>query len=78
LEFVRGGELYDEVYSQYGPFYYLLFGGLFELLGRPVTPNAGRLIVVAIWVATATLYGMGIHRMTGRLWLGWPRSWSRS
>ncbi|MEA2400936.1 MAG: hypothetical protein QOK00_1339 [Thermoleophilaceae bacterium] len=69
-EFLHGGTLYADVYTQYGPFYYLLFGGLFELAGQPVTSNAGRLIVVAIWVATATLQGMAVHRLTGRLWVG--------
>jgi hypothetical protein len=69
-EFLDGGVLYDEVYTQYGPFYYLLFGGFFELLGVSVTANAGRLIVVVVWLATATLHGIAVHRLTGWLWVG--------
>jgi hypothetical protein len=66
-EFVRGGTLYEGVYTQYGPFYYLLFGSLFDLLGHPVTTDAGRLIVICVWLATATLHGIAAHRLTGRL-----------
>jgi hypothetical protein len=69
-EFVHGGALYREVYTQYGPFYFLLFGAFFDLLGVPVSANAGRLIVVVIWLATATLHGIAVHRLTGRLWVG--------
>jgi hypothetical protein len=66
-EFLRGQSLYDDVYTQYGPFYYLLFGSLFELSGRPVTTDAGRIVVIAIWLGTATLHGVAAYRLTRRL-----------
>jgi len=69
-EFLGGGDLYDEVFSQYGPFYYELFGALFELSGRSVTINAGRIVVVGVWVLSALLLGLAAHWLTGRLWLG--------
>lgn len=68
--FVEGDDLYREVYSPYGPFYYELFGGLFALTGWSVTTDASRLIVVVVWVLTSALYGFGAHRLTGRLSLG--------
>jgi hypothetical protein len=40
-ELVRDRALNEDVYTQYGPFDYLLLGSLFELLGRPV-PSVSR------------------------------------
>lgn len=68
--FVNGHVLYRDVYSEYGPFYYELFGGLFSLTGQAVTTDASRSIVVFVWVATSLLFGLGAHRLTGRLALG--------
>jgi hypothetical protein len=68
--FAHGHVLYRDVYSPYGPFYYELFGGLFALTGKAVTTDAGRSIVVVLWVATSFLYGVSVQRLTGRLALG--------
>lgn len=62
--FVDGKALYSETYTQYGPFYYELFGLLFALTGRPVTTDAGRLIVVVEWVAIAALLGVSVRQLT--------------
>ncbi|MDQ4048820.1 MAG: hypothetical protein M3131_05475, partial [Actinomycetota bacterium] len=69
-EFVGGGALYSDVYSQYGPFPYELWGSLFALTGEQVTTNSIRLITVAIWVAITLTAGITVHRLTGRLALG--------
>src|SRR5436305_9998015 len=37
--FVHGEPLYRSIYSEYGPFYYELFGGLFALAGKAVTTD---------------------------------------
>lgn len=68
--FVHGGTLYRDIYSEYGPFYYELFGGLFALSGHAVTTDAGRSIVIVVWVAASLLFGLGAQRLTGRLSLG--------
>lgn len=68
--FAQGEILYREIYSEYGPFYYELFGGLFALTGRAVTTDAGREIVIFLWVATSLLFGLSAQRLTGRLMLG--------
>jgi hypothetical protein len=68
--FAQGEVLYREIYSEYGPFYYELFGGLFALTGHAVTTDAGREIVIVIWVATSLLFGLAAQRLTGRLMLG--------
>jgi len=69
-QFVAGGSLYNDVYSQYGPFHYELWGGLYALTGRTVTPDTGRAIVIAVWLAIALLTGLTVERLTQRLSLG--------
>jgi hypothetical protein len=68
--FAQGDVLYRDVYSPYGPFYYELFGGFFALTGSAVSTEAGRLIVIAIWIGASCLYGVSVQRLSGRLLLG--------
>jgi hypothetical protein len=68
--FVHGEPLYRNIYSEYGPFYYELFGGLFALTGKAVTTDASRTIVVFVWVASSLLFGISAHRLTKSLALG--------
>jgi hypothetical protein len=68
--FAHGATLYRDVYSEYGPFYYEAFGGLFALSGHAVTTDASRSIVIVIWVATSFLFGLSAQRLTGSLMLG--------
>jgi hypothetical protein len=68
--FVAGHPLYSSVFSEYGPFYYLVFGGFFAVVGHDVTTDAGRLIQLTIWIATSLGLGLTAHRLTGRLTLG--------
>jgi hypothetical protein len=68
--FVAGDTLYEDVFSQYGPFYFELFGGLFALTGRTATNDAGRLIVVALWTSSTMMLAAVGHRLTGSVALG--------
>ena len=68
--FVHGEALYRDVFSPYGPFYYEFFGSLFALSGRAVTNDAGRTLVILLWVGTSFLFGLATQRLTGRLLLG--------
>jgi hypothetical protein len=68
--FVNGHPLYSSVFSPYGPFYYVVFGGFFALVGHDVTTNAGRLIQLTIWVTVSLGIGVTAHRLTGRLTIG--------
>ncbi|MSU66206.1 MAG: hypothetical protein EXS38_08935 [Opitutus sp.] len=62
-EFVTGGGLYERVYSQYGPFFFLFnqalhFGGLeFNNIG-------GRLLTLACWLGAAGFSGAAVWRMS--------------
>jgi NADH:ubiquinone oxidoreductase subunit 6 (subunit J) len=68
--FVNGHHLYDEVFTQYGPFYYELWGGLFSLFGISVTHDAGRNAVTVVWVLSSLLFGLGITKVTRSIVLG--------
>lgn len=68
--FLHGHVLYRDIFAQYGPFYYEVFGGFFALTGKAVSTDAGRLIVVAVWVAASLILGVVSHRLTRRLSLG--------
>ncbi len=68
--FTDGHPMYTSVFSDYGPFYYEVFGGLFRLTGRSVTMDAGRLIQLSLWIASSAGLGVAAHRLTGRLSLG--------
>lgn len=62
--FADGNALYTETFSQYGPFYYELFGALFAATGRTVTTDAGRLIAIGEWICTAGLLAASVHGLT--------------
>lgn len=68
--FVHGDTLYRNIYSEYGPFYYELFGGLFAATGKAVTTDASRTIVIFVWVFSSLLFGIAAHRLTKSLALG--------
>jgi hypothetical protein len=68
--FAHGGTLYRNIYSEYGPFYYEVFGGLLALTGHAVTTDLSRSVVIVVWVSTSLLFGLVAQRLTGRLLLG--------
>jgi hypothetical protein len=63
-EWVLRGGLYDRVYSQYGPFYYALFGLPARIFGEAWTVSAGRWTTLALWVVTAFLLGVAVSAIT--------------
>ena len=67
-DFSTHGRLYDQVYTQYGPFFYLLYDWFHRLAGLEFTSTGGREIALFNWVAT-TLACAGI---TWRLTRSWP------
>lgn len=52
-DFSAHGGLYDQVYTQYGPFFYLLYDLFHRLGGLEFTSAAGREITLFNWIATA-------------------------
>jgi hypothetical protein len=64
-EFARGGGLYDEVYTQYGPFPYLFWTLISKLLGIAWTHESTRWATLAVWLGTAGIVGRIAGRQEG-------------
>ncbi len=62
--FAEHGALYDQVYSQYGPFFFVACDGLHRLLGFAWTNTAGRLLTLGLWSATALVCATLVWRRT--------------
>jgi hypothetical protein len=69
-EWTRRGHLYDHVYSQYGPFYYLLFGLPSRVFGITWTIDAGRITNLALWSGSCFLLGLTVWKVTARIGFG--------
>ena len=68
--FLNHGHLYDDVFTQYGPFYYEFWGAFFEIFGIPVNHDGGRTAAIFAWVAAALLFGLASWRMARSILLG--------
>ena len=68
--FVNHGHLYDDVFTQYGPFYFEAWGGLFSLFGIPVDHDAGRTVTMVAWVVSSLAIGLVTARIAGSVLLG--------
>jgi len=66
--FSRHGALYDRVYSQYGPFFYLAYDALHRLFGFAWTNTAGRWITLVNWFGTAGVCAALVARHTRSPW----------
>ena len=65
--YLRGGRLYDEVYSQYGPFFYQALRLLFARM--PADHDHAGLLTVVFWVAASLLCGLATYALSGRLFV---------
>jgi riboflavin transporter FmnP len=62
--FAAHGALYDKVYTQYGPFFYVAYDALHRLLGFAWTNTAGRWITLVNWWGTAAVCALLVGRLT--------------
>jgi hypothetical protein len=62
---LAGKPLYDEVYSQYGPFYYLVQAAVHGLFALPVTHDVTRQLLLIDWLAATGLTAWLVLRLTG-------------
>ncbi|MEO8497354.1 MAG: hypothetical protein ABI614_19975, partial [Planctomycetota bacterium] len=63
-QFMAGGALYDEVYSQYGPAYYWLASLLHRATDWPVTHDVTRIKTLAVWMSVSLLAAGWLYRVT--------------
>ena len=68
--YLAGHTLYDDTYTQYGPAFYILNSLGHTLSGLPITHDVTRLKTLGIWLATAAMCGVFVHRLTGSQVLG--------
>lgn len=68
--FVHHGSLYDYVFTQYGPFFYDFWGGIFSLFGIPVTQSSGRIATLVVWVVVSLGLGLTTAWICRSLLLG--------
>jgi hypothetical protein len=62
--YFAGEHLYTQVFSRYGPFYFLLQKAVFGLLHLPVTFDAGRFVAYIYWVSSATFGSFFVYRLS--------------
>src|SRR5690349_3289986 len=55
-EYTSGLSLYDKMYSEYGPFYYVFHSALFRLAGWTVSHDQIRWLTVFLCVAIAAIW----------------------
>ncbi len=60
----NGHALFTETYSQYGPAYFGIVGGLFRVLSLPLTLDNARLLPAICTIVTATLLAVVAFRLT--------------
>lgn len=65
--FMQGRPLYDDVFTQYGPFYYLFNAAVFQGAGVPVDNDSMRLVVIGVWLTCAASAALCTLRLTGTL-----------
>ena len=68
--YVEHGGLYREVYTQYGPFPFVIYHA-FHALGMPLTHTAGRILTIAAWagaaLSCAVITGQATRSLAARL-----------
>ncbi len=62
-EYLAHGRLYDVVYTQYGPAFYVL-AEIFQRLAGPVDHTLARLLTLALWLGAALACAALVHRQT--------------
>jgi hypothetical protein len=63
-QFMAGGALYDEVYSQYGPAYYWVAAFFHWATDWPVTHDVTRIKTLAVWMSVSMLAAGWLYRVT--------------
>lgn len=63
-QYMAGGHLYSQVFSQYGPVFYFIQSGLFHALRQPLTHNGGRVVTLLLWIAAALAGGWLLYKLS--------------
>lgn len=64
-DYGRHGGLYNQIFTQYGPVFYLFYDGLHRLFDFEWTNTTGRLITWFNWLGASTLCAWLVYRVSG-------------
>jgi hypothetical protein len=62
--YLDGDRLYTQTFTQYGPFYYLVVGGIFRLFHLPVDLDYGRLVLGIFWLLSSAVAAYFVFRLS--------------
>ncbi len=65
---LHGHRLYDEIYAQYGPFYYLVQWLYYKGIAQPVSHDAARFLAALLWLGCSSLLAWCTRKLT-RSWI---------
>ena len=66
--YLDGHRLFDEIFTQYGPAFYVLESIIHRTLGAPLTHDVERFVTIAMWVGASAGMGWSVLRIT-RSWI---------
>jgi hypothetical protein len=66
--YLQGHRLFDEIFTQYGPAFYVLESIIHRTLGAPLTHDVERFVTIAMWVGASAAIGWTVLRIT-RSWI---------
>lgn len=61
---LQGHKLYDQIFTPYGPFYYLVQETIYSVLRAPVSHDVMRTISATIWIVCTIAGSWAIYRLT--------------
>jgi hypothetical protein len=71
IKFCDGHALYTEVFSQYGPSFFLFYKALHLVTGLVYTHDVGRWLTLCYWLASAGFLGLLTRRLGGSAITSW-------
>lgn len=60
----RGGSLYSEIYTQYGPAFSWIWNSFYSFFNLNYNHDTGRLVTLGCWILVSLLMGIGVWRQT--------------
>lgn len=63
-QFIAGGALYDDIYSQYGPCYYWLASIVHWMTDWPVSHDVTRIKTLVVWMSVSMMAAAWLYRVT--------------
>jgi len=66
-DLVNGRRLYDDIFSLYGPFYFISIGSLFTVIRLPISHDVVRFISAVFWLLLSIIMAGLVYRLTRSL-----------